>query len=119
MQIIRTMRRQTALYWSRSNRKDEFGEYTFDDPVSIKCRWEQKQTLVLNKEGEEVISGDTVYVDRKMKSGDRLMGPFNKKENPFGFIDSPLPPDTNSKEIIVLEIFPTLQATTDLFIARL
>ena len=46
---------QTAVYWGNPT-SDGYGGTTYDDPVEISCRWEEKITLIQNIQGEEVVS---------------------------------------------------------------
>ena len=53
---------QSAVYWG--NPQDNgYGGFTYDDPVEIKCRWEDMHQVVTDTKGEEVISRAVVYVD--------------------------------------------------------
>lgn len=56
---------QTATYWAPGGRTVT-GQATFLAPVNISCRWEDKQTLIKNKEGKDVVSDATVYTDRPL-----------------------------------------------------
>jgi hypothetical protein len=55
---------QTAVYWG--NPKDDGGGgKTFDDPVEINCRWEEKKQLidrVGERTGEQIVSKAAVTV---------------------------------------------------------
>ena len=46
---------QTAVYWGNPA-SDGFGGITFDDPVEIDCRWDEKMTVIVNRLGKEVVS---------------------------------------------------------------
>lgn len=73
MKIIRTMRKQTAIWWPRLT-KDRFGKYSFGEPQEISCRWESASGEMLTNEAEvEENRTTTVYVDRDMNPGDRLL----------------------------------------------
>lgn len=53
---------QSAVYWG--NPQDNgYGGFTYDDPVEIKCRWEDMHQVVTATNGEEVVSRAVVYVD--------------------------------------------------------
>ena len=52
---------QKALYWGNPT-PDGFGGKTYDDVIEIKCRWDDKQELILNKEGKEVMSNAEITV---------------------------------------------------------
>jgi hypothetical protein len=52
---------QTAVYWG--NPKDDgYGGFTFDDPVNISCRWEDKTQIVSTMDGQETSSDSEVLV---------------------------------------------------------
>jgi len=68
MSIVVKMRKQDAVLWD-SPVADGYGGHTFDAPVQIRCRWDDEQTLVLDENGNEVVSGATVYPDRTPTKG--------------------------------------------------
>lgn len=72
MSVIKKMRRQYAIYWAKNPEPNEFGAVSWETPVEIKCRWEDKEGKVLNENDEITESMSTVYVDRPMKLGDKL-----------------------------------------------
>lgn len=114
MSIIRKMRKQTAVVWSRSTTPDKFGQYTFAEPIEIACRWEQKGKEFRDESGQIDISESVVYVDRELKFGDRLkLGELESDmtSNPFDF--------EGTAEIRRFEALPNLRATETLYIAYL
>lgn len=56
---------QTAVYWG-SPTPDGYGGYTYDDPIEISCRWEEKAQLVVTKDGKEVVSKGEILVTRDL-----------------------------------------------------
>ena len=52
---------QTAVYWGNPQ-SDGRGSYTFDDPVEIDCRWDQKTQLIVGAQGKEIVSKAEVLV---------------------------------------------------------
>lgn len=63
--------RQTATLWTTS--PNGFGGYTFDDPIAIKCRWEDRNELYYGRvSGKEEVSRAVVFVDRDLNVGDWL-----------------------------------------------
>ncbi len=72
MGLISRMRRQTAVYWAKLA-TDAHGQPTFDDPVEITCRWEEKKIEFVNAMGEKLTSGALVYVDRDTPIGGMLL----------------------------------------------
>lgn len=71
MSLIVTMRQQKAVWWKRLTPNEE-GEFTYDAPVEIDCRWEDVAQEFMNSKGQKEMSKATVYVDRLMEVGDRL-----------------------------------------------
>ena len=66
MSIITKMRKQTAVYWALSS-YDEYGQPTWDSPVEIECRWEDKSEEFIVSDGTRQVSNAIVYVDRDME----------------------------------------------------
>lgn len=52
---------QTAVYWGNPVNTG-YGKYTFDDPIEIKCRWEEKKQVLTSDDGEKFISRAIVFV---------------------------------------------------------
>lgn len=73
---------QEATYWGLPT-IDGFGTRTFATPVIIKCRWEDRTGLLIEKNGEEINSRAVVYpaVDI-VKGGYLALGDFTATENP-------------------------------------
>lgn len=105
MSIITRMRKQTAVWWQRTGR-DVTGDPSFADPVEIDCRWDDKQELFVDVNGDEKISRATVYVDRDMSPGDWLK---------LGELESSTPDDprdtTGAWEMRDWNKMPNLRAT--------
>lgn len=72
MSLIRSMRRQYAAWWSRTNTNGK-GQPTYTTPVEIPCRWDQGYTGPRTDSTEMINVDHTVYVDRDMKIGDLLL----------------------------------------------
>lgn len=55
--------RQTAVYWGNPI-EDGFGKKTYDAPIEILCRWENKQMLIrgLDEKGNTFDYNSVVYV---------------------------------------------------------
>ncbi len=69
--LTKRMRKQLAVYWS-SPVKDGFGGASFDAPVEIKVRWEQKQELFIDDSGNEVRSQAVIYPGQDLGIGGYL-----------------------------------------------
>lgn len=114
MSIIRTMRRQKAVWWQRQTEPDKFGRLSFAEPVEIACRWDDNIGEFRNQFGQTVASKAVVYVDREMKVGDKLMsGPISS--------DTPEDPTTedNALEIQGFMKTPNIKNTETLYTALL
>lgn len=62
---------QTAVYWGAPV-SDGYTGYTFAAGVEIACRWEQKQELFIDREGQEKRSLAVVYLGQDIVLGGRL-----------------------------------------------
>lgn len=67
---------QTAVYWKRLGPMSD-GEYYWEDPVEIACRWviktgSKNQSDTRNLQTETELNVSEVMVDRDMYSGDYL-----------------------------------------------
>jgi len=72
MGIITRMRKQTAVYWSFRS-INQYGVKTYDSPVQISVRWEDKNEQFLDTKGQIQMSKSVVFVDRDMVNQDVLM----------------------------------------------
>jgi hypothetical protein len=112
MSIISKMRRQKAVWWKRSD-PDQFGKFSFLEPVEIACRWEDVGQEFRNAKGEVQISNSVVYVDRVLALGDRLWrGELNSAP------DDPLT-QAGSYAVQRFDQLPNLKATETLYTAYL
>lgn len=59
--LIKQSSKQTAVYWGNPQ-NDGTGGYVTDDPVEIKCRWEERRELIKDNTGREIISDAKVIV---------------------------------------------------------
>lgn len=113
MGVIKKMRKQWAVWWPKGA-NDEFGTVAWGDPVEIKVRWEDREGKIISKQQEIVPSMSTVYVDRDMNIGDRLM---------LGRLDTNTPPNPmetrDAYEIQGWEKLPDFKAKQFLRIATL
>lgn len=104
MSLVTKMRWQRAVWWRRSEAPDSYGIYSYDGPVEVKCRWEDKRGTFRTVSGESYNSVAVVYVDRPMKPGDKLK---------LGEMDSGVPvdprDDRDAFEIVGFETIPWLK----------
>ena len=57
--------RQTAVYWGNPT-EDGYGNYTYDDPVEITCRWGEVTEVLTGPQGEELVSQAKVQVKQDL-----------------------------------------------------
>lgn len=62
---------QTAVYWGNPVEVGD-GSLIFDDGVEVDCRWEERQELYMDNEGNERKSQAIVHVKQDMKVGEYL-----------------------------------------------
>lgn len=68
---------QVCVYWG-SPENDGYGGRTFDDPVEVNCRWEDKKELFKDDEGNETLSNSVVYVNQDLdQEGYLYLGDFD------------------------------------------
>lgn len=81
--------RQTAVYWG-GPQDDGYGKLTFDDPVEISCRWEDKQQIIGTITGNQIIgfqnlSRAIVYVSQDVDvDGMLMLGTLDDLEDSSG-----------------------------------
>jgi len=56
---------QTVVYWGNPQ-NDGFGGKTFDAPIEIKCRWEDKYQLLRDDTGNALASRTIVYPNQDL-----------------------------------------------------
>lgn len=109
MSLLDRMRRQWAVYWAYTG-QDRNGKDTYDEPIPIKVRWEDRTEQDFLPSGQQVIVKSTVYVDRTMSLGGVLW---------LGLlVDAPTTPPEHQKIRIFREI-PKLRGNKVLRIARI
>lgn len=69
--FIRNMN-QSATYWPRGSTPDGFGNLNFSPPLSIKVRWQDKNELFRDEQGNEAMSSAVIYADRDLSIGGYL-----------------------------------------------
>ena len=63
--VLERQYKQDAVYWGNPQ-SDGSGGFTFDDPVEIKCRWEDIKQIVTDKKGNEIASRAVIYVKQDL-----------------------------------------------------
>lgn len=114
MSVIKSMRRQKAVWWARESTPDEFGRFAYDEPVEIDCRWDGASQEFQTPQGDTLVSKAVVYPDREVAVGDMLME---------GEIDSNTPDDPreepDASEVRGKAKTPNFRATETLYTAYL
>lgn len=62
-QFIRKISVQTAVYWG-SPADDGYGGFTFDSPVEIPVRWDEKHELITASNGEQIVTKAEIFVNQ-------------------------------------------------------
>ena len=78
---------QNASYWE-PGAQDGFGGKTWSAPVVIKCRWEDKQELYIDNQGNETRSDATVYVKIDLELGGYLFKGITAALTPNAVVDA-------------------------------
>lgn len=63
--FIKKISVQTAVYWGNPV-NDGSGGFVFDEPVEIKCRWEDKTQIVNSSDGSEVVSDSFILTNEDL-----------------------------------------------------
>ena len=118
--FIKSVCVQTAVYWGNPQ-PDGFGGSTFDDPVEIPVRWEEKMQTITGTDGKEFVSSTEVLVTDDYDLGGFLMlGSLNDLESSgteSSDVISPLEL-SNTYEIKHRDRIPMIKSTT-VFVRKL
>lgn len=69
--MLANLLKQVAVYWGDPS-SDGYGGRTFDDPVEINVRWQDRQELFVDAQGREQTSRAVVYVATDLNIGGYL-----------------------------------------------
>ena len=101
---------QTAVYWG-SPQEDGYGGFTFDEPVEIACRWEDKTQIVAGMDGQEVTSDTEVLVTQDLDyNGYLYLGELDDLDSDD--LDNPMTV-SGAKPIISISKIPMIKSTTE------
>ncbi len=64
--FIKRKLNQTAVYWGNPV-NNGYGGFSYDDPIEIKCRWEDSNQVVVEMNGEQIISRAIIYPDTDLQ----------------------------------------------------
>lgn len=108
------MLKQKAVYWPPGLPGDD-GQPTYEEPVEVRCRWDDIATEIRDYRERTVISNTTVMVDREMAPGGVLW------QGELQYIQSQTEPFENTKafEILKFAIVPQIDAKKALYMAML
>ena len=73
--------RQKITYWKKTG-VDGYNEESYAAPVTLKARWEDRSSVVLNNFGVEVISMSRVYLAQDVIVDDYLMNGISTATDP-------------------------------------
>lgn len=104
MSLIKRMRKQYAVYWPPSE-NDDFGQPIPQEPIEIRCRWEDVQEEYQDLKGEKHVSNAIVYVDRELEIDGYLW------EGKLSELESEEPVEAGAYEIKKVNKLPNLRAT--------
>jgi len=75
---------QTAVYWGNPV-SDGYGGFTYDDPIEIECRWSNKQQLIYEANGTQLVSSANVHLLQDVDlEGLLYLGTIDDIEDLFG-----------------------------------
>lgn len=63
---------QKAVYWGNP-KEDGYGGKTWDDPVEIRCRWQDMQQTILEANGEVGLSRAVVFTEVDMEENGLIL----------------------------------------------
>lgn len=100
---------QTAVYWGNPQ-NDGYGNFVFDEPVEISCRWEDKAQIVVSSDGAETSSDAEVLVTQDLDvDGYLYLGSLVDLDSDE--LDSPMTVET-ARRIISYDKIPMIKSTT-------
>lgn len=97
---------QIATYWAPLA-ENAYGKKTFDAPVFIACRWEDRIDLVMNKLGQEFTSKSRVFFSSALDINGYLFLGKSYEDDPLEV--------ANAWEIQQLAVTPDLRNLTSLY----
>jgi len=101
---------QTCVYWANPV-NDGYGGFTFDDPVEISCRWEDKNQICIGDDGQEVTSDSEVLVTQDLdKNGYLCLCTLDDIDDDD--LNSPMNV-SGASQIISISKIPMIKSTTE------
>jgi len=100
---------QTATYWAFSS-ANEYGDASFDAPVTVSCRWENIEEVIIDYNGDEVTSQGKIYLGQDVDVRGFMYLGTSAADSPYSVRDA--------REIVAFRKVPDLANTEYLRIAR-
>lgn len=85
MSFITGNLKQTATYWAPTT-LNSFGKPTFVAPVTISCRWEDKEVKFYDAQGDERVSKSIVYLASDVLNTGYLYLGTSTESSPHGVV---------------------------------
>lgn len=104
---------QTAVYWGNPV-ADGYGGFTFDDPVEIKCRWEDKALIITDSTGIERMTDAQIMVTQDLDVlGFLYLGTMDEVESMFESGEQDFDPMKvdGARQILAFEKVPMIKST--------
>lgn len=111
--FIKTVCVQTAVYWGNPV-ADGYGSFTFDEPVEIKCRWEDKALIITDSTGIERMTDAQIMVTQDLDVlGFLYLGTMDEVESMFESGEQDFDPMKveDARQILAFEKVPMIKST--------
>lgn len=69
--LKRATHKDYVVYWPRLG-TNNYSESTFDEPVQLRCRWEDWKADFVDREGKIFVSKAKIFMDEQVAFGGRL-----------------------------------------------
>jgi hypothetical protein len=110
MSVMGTIQRfctQKAVYWGNPA-PDGYGGYTYDNPVEIDCRWEDRKDLITDNDGNQIVSRARVFVTQDLnEQGWLYLGDLDDLDS------APTPKESGAYQIKRFDRVPAAKSTTE------
>ena len=64
--VVKRFCKQTAVYWANPTKTGYGGDITYDDPVEIKCRWDYRERMTLDRMGKQIMADVELMVTQDL-----------------------------------------------------
>lgn len=79
---------QTATYWAPDGTSGITGELQFAAPVTISCRWIEKEDKYISPEGRDEVSSSTVWTESSISENGYLFLGVSSESDPLSVQDA-------------------------------